>query len=74
MRVAVEDDGPGCSAGDRDRLGQRGVRLDESTAGHGLGLAIARDIVELYGGSIDFDDGAALGGLRVNIRIPLARG
>lgn len=74
MRVTVEDDGPGCSAGDRDRLGQRGVRLDESTAGHGLGLAIARDIVELYGGSIDFDDSATLGGLRVNIRIPLARG
>lgn len=73
MRVTVEDDGPGCSAGDRDRLGQRGVRLDESTAGHGLGLAIARDIVELYGGSIDFDDGTILGGLRVTLLIPLSR-
>ncbi|MCC6714223.1 MAG: sensor histidine kinase [Gammaproteobacteria bacterium] len=72
MTVTVEDDGPGCSAADRDRLGQRGVRIDESTAGHGLGLAIARDIVELYGGAMDFDDGAALGGLRVTILIPLA--
>ncbi len=36
--------------------------------------AIARDIVELYGGSIDFDDGTTLGGLRVTIVIPLAGG
>jgi signal transduction histidine kinase len=74
LQVTVEDDGPGCSADDRVRLGQRGVRLDEATAGHGLGLAIARDIVDLYGGRIAYDDSAALGGLRVSIVIPLSGG
>lgn len=72
FRVSIEDDGPGCSLEDRERLGQRGVRLDESTAGHGLGLSIASDVVQLYGGQLRFTASETLGGLRVDIELPLA--
>lgn len=52
--IAVTDDGPGVQETELAHLGKRGVRLDEQTPGHGLGLAIVRDIVERYGGIITF--------------------
>jgi len=64
-RVDIEDDGPGGDLADRKVPGERGVRLDERMPGHGLGLAIARDIVDHYGGSIVFGRSGDLGGLRV---------
>ncbi|PMZ12917.1 ATP-binding protein, partial [Pseudomonas sp. FW306-02-F02-AA] len=47
--LAVEDDGPGIPEAQRDQVFSRGTRLDEQTDGHGLGLGIARDIVEAWG-------------------------
>jgi signal transduction histidine kinase len=70
LRFRVEDDGPGCPPAFLDELTRRGVRVDESTAGHGLGLAIVRDIVESYGGTIGFDRSATLGGLQASVRLP----
>ncbi len=64
--ITIEDDGPGCPPEMTELISGRGVRLDESVPGHGLGLAIARDIVESYNGQIGFS-AAALGGLRVTI-------
>lgn len=69
-RIRVSDDGPGCSAAEFERLLTRGVRLDETTHGHGLGLSICREIVDFYGGSITFENDAALGGLAVMISLP----
>ncbi len=71
--VSVEDDGPGCAPELRQQLDQRGQRLDESTAGHGLGLAIVRDIVEHYQGSLVFTESDALGGFRVDVVLPVNR-
>lgn len=68
----IEDDGPGVADAERDRLAQRGVRIDESTAGHGLGLAIAKDLATLYGGALIFGRSPTLGGFLVTARIPLA--
>jgi len=66
----IEDDGPGCSQNELEKLAQRGVRLDEQTPGHGLGLAIVKDIVELYQGTLDFTLSQKYGGLRVAISLP----
>jgi signal transduction histidine kinase len=49
------------------------VRLDESVPGTGLGLAVARDLAELYGGALRLGE-AALGGLRAELRLPATRG
>lgn len=68
--VSVQDDGPGCAPELRQQLDQRGQRLDESTAGHGLGLAIVRDIVEHYQGSLEFAESDVLGGFRVDVALP----
>jgi signal transduction histidine kinase len=69
LQLVVEDDGPGCSREEMSRLTTRGVRIDESAPGHGLGLAIVRDIVEAYGGELEMSHSASLGGLRVFVKL-----
>jgi len=51
--VSVADDGPGIPAAVADALLQRGTRLDESTPGHGIGLAIVKELAESYGGQLE---------------------
>jgi two-component system, OmpR family, sensor histidine kinase PhoQ len=67
--ITVEDDGPGISAPDRARVFGRGVRADEKVKGHGLGLAMVRDTVELYGGKLSVGT-SGLGGARLSIHLP----
>ena len=67
--LTIEDDGPGISAGDRARVLRRGVRADEKVPGHGLGLAMVQDSVELYGGQLTID-ASPLGGARFTLRLP----
>ena len=71
LRLAVEDDGPGIAEHDRERVLQRGRRLDETTAGAGLGLAIVRDLAELYRGSLELTR-SDLGGLCATLELPAA--
>ncbi|MFA7349411.1 MAG: sensor histidine kinase [Methylotenera sp.] len=65
----IEDDGDGASAVDLNMLTRRGFRADESQPGSGLGLAIVNDIVESYNGTLNFSRSAAMGGLRVEIKL-----
>lgn len=67
LRLFVEDDGPGVELSRVEDLSQRGMRLDQSAPGHGLGLAIVQDIARLYGGTLTFDRSPGLGGLRVKV-------
>jgi signal transduction histidine kinase len=71
LRLRVEDDGPGLAKEARDAVLKPGERLDESVPGAGLGLAIVRDIADLYGGAIALED-SDLGGLRVALTLPAA--
>jgi signal transduction histidine kinase len=70
--LLIEDDGAGIAAPDRDRLFNRGVRLDSSKPGTGLGLAIVRDVAELYNGTVVLEQSEDLGGLLARLRLPLA--
>jgi signal transduction histidine kinase len=58
-RIEVTDDGPGIPAEDTERVFERFYRSDRARSadegGAGLGLAIARWIVELHGGTIHAD-------------------
>ncbi|CAO3453922.1 Sensor histidine kinase AZL_a02790 [Azospirillum argentinense] len=71
LAVVVDDDGPGLPADRRDAVLAPGVRLDESTPGSGLGLAVVRDVARLYGGDLRLGD-SPLGGLRVELVLPAA--
>ena len=71
MRLVIEDDGPGINRDSRSLILTRGTRLDESEEGHGIGLSIVQEIIELYDGSIDLGESDELGGLRVTVELPL---
>lgn len=68
--LCVEDDGPGIAQDMREAAIARGSRLDEQVAGHGLGLAIVRDIAQACGGSLSLEDSVELGGLCARLRLP----
>jgi signal transduction histidine kinase len=73
VRLAVDDDGDGVPAGERERVFGRFVRLDEARArdggGAGLGLAIVREVVQAGGGTSRITT-SALGGARVELSLP----
>ena len=61
IRIAVSDDGRGVAADVAEQLLERGMRLDESAPGNGIGLAVVRDIAASYGGDVKVSK-SALGG------------
>ncbi|OON40657.1 sensor protein PhoQ [Izhakiella australiensis] len=64
--LIVDDDGPGIPESKRDIIFQRGQRVDTMRPGQGLGLAVAREILEQYQGDIQIS-AAALGGARMEV-------
>jgi signal transduction histidine kinase len=67
--ITVDDDGQGLDTSMREAVLQRGVRADEAAPGSGIGLAIVRDLTELYGGTIALEPSAA-GGVRARLELP----
>lgn len=67
---SVEDDGPGLSQEQIDKLGQRGQRLDEERSGSGIGISIVREIVALNEGTLAFER-SPLGGLAARVSLPV---
>jgi two-component system sensor histidine kinase PhoQ len=68
MQLSVEDDGPGIPPEARDALLQRGTRLDENAPGHGIGLAVVKDIAESYGGGVEISE-SGLGGASITVTV-----
>ncbi len=72
--VRVIDDGPGIPAEYADRVFERFFRIDQARTragrgGAGLGLAIARQIAQNHGGSLELDR-RATGGASFVLRVP----
>ena len=73
--LTVEDSGPGIAQEDRSRVFDRFFRASDVTAepGSGLGLAIVNIIAARHGADIKLDTSSRLGGLKVDVRFPLAK-
>ena len=69
LQIRIEEDGEGIPEKERLKLGQRGVRLDETKPGSGLGLSIVTELAGLYGGKLELDH-SPLGGLQVRLLLP----
>jgi two-component system sensor histidine kinase TctE len=70
VTLEVEDTGPGIAAAERERvraLLPRRRHAGNQPAGHGLGLAIVRDIATLHHATITLDDASTGSGLKVRI-------
>ena len=67
VRLSIDDDGPGMDEGRTEAALMRGGRLDEAGPGHGLGLAIVRDLIEASAGELSLGR-SDLGGLAVSLR------
>jgi two-component system OmpR family sensor kinase len=74
-RLTVADDGPGIDASEREKVFERFYRSDRARAGHGagLGLSIARWIVDQHHGRILAGQGHESGGAAMYVDLPLAR-
>jgi signal transduction histidine kinase len=70
--VSVTDRGPGVDREERDHIFEKFSRgrRNAATSGAGLGLSIARSLVELHGGSIRYED-ASGGGARFVVQVPV---
>ena len=69
--LEIRDDGPGIDPHEVERLTERGVRLDESVEGQGIGLAVVRDIVEgAYDGRLSIDSSPHGTTVRVELALP----
>ena len=77
VRIVVEDQGKGIPDVDRDRVFEKFFRLDDSggddaSVGLGLGLTIARGMIESQGGRIWIEDGSGEFVTRVVCELPTA--
>jgi two-component system sensor histidine kinase PhoQ len=66
--IVIGDDGAGIPAGEAEKLLERGARADESVPGQGIGLAVVRETVELYSGTLAVGT-SRLGGAEVTVML-----
>ena len=73
LHICVDDDGPGLSPEARAEAVKRGLRLDETKPGSGLGLSIVADLCSQYAGELRLDE-SPLGGVRAVLILPATQG
>ena len=64
VEIRIADDGPGIAEEDRPYVFERFYRADRSrgrTAGSGIGLTVARELIAANGGSVDVESTGAAG-------------
>lgn len=71
VRICIRDTGPGIRPDVRERLFRPFVTTHAEQGGTGLGLYLARQIVQRYGGTIRCDTSCA--GTRMDVELPAAR-
>lgn len=69
LEIVIGDDGAGLPEEAREAVLKRGVRLDETAPGQGLGLSIVAEFARLYGGELELGE-SPLGGLQATLRLP----
>lgn len=71
VELAVEDNGPGIPAEERERVFERFYRVSQNTEGTGLGLAIVREIARAFGATVSLASNEHGGpGLRASVLFP----
>ncbi|MCU7279680.1 ATP-binding protein [Pseudomonas peradeniyensis] len=70
LALCVEDDGPGVPPDQRERILERGERLDRQHPGQGIGLAVVKDIIDSYDAELSLGD-SPLGGAAFRIAFRL---
>lgn len=68
VQICIEDDGKGIAAEHRAQAIKRGVRLDETTPGTGLGLNIVSEMAHSYRGALALGE-SRLGGLKATLTL-----
>lgn len=66
LELWIEDDGPGVPPDQRERILERGERLDRQHPGQGIGLAVVKDIIDSYDAELSLGD-SELGGAAFRI-------
>ena len=72
VKLIVEDDGDGINHDKLNEIVKRGIRLDETMPGTGLGLNIVAEMAHSYRGTLDFDH-SPMGGLKATLTLNLSR-
>lgn len=68
--LSIEDDGPGIAPQKLNEILKRGVRADENIHGHGIGMAVVNDLIELLDGKLEGLPSKTLGGMSWNVYLP----
>lgn len=68
LNIVIEDDGKGINIEKQAMIFERGIRADSYEKGHGIGLAIVRDLVDSYNGELAVSASKELGGAKFTMR------
>jgi len=69
LNLVIEDDGPGIPEAKIAQVLKRGIRADQRIEGHGIGLSVVHELVQLSGGRLDASH-SPYGGMRWEVSLP----